>query len=637
MNSVPSLQWLHLSDFHFQEAGAYDREVILTSLLTSLPDLRSRGYCPDVVFVTGDISNTGAIEEYDAATEFFDKLLEVLSLTRKELFVVPGNHDVYRPAGKFLIRTLSTVGESDSYYEAGSEVIHAKGKLSNFFDWHNKYFSGVRSFSSQSSVGYLERFERKGITLNVCGLNTSIFCQDDYDYGKLWIGRRCLNGMPPKTDLTDAFALTLSHHPVEWLHEAERSIVSTMVRERSDFVLRGHLHETDVEHVSGVHASALHLAAGATYQTEDWPNRALFGRLTPNELVIAPIRYEKSPKPLWTIDTSVYHTSQDFTRAYPHERRVGMVVDHRTISTVTSAPSKPSAARVAFERDLFTTGANESLYAEPRLMDRPPEQAVGDEDRPVRVSIDQIASSDRSYLIETPREYGATSLARRLRLEIEEGGYGEVDEHDAVQLPNYRKRLAEQMLPAKGNIKKTLVLDNFDYTRHERLLKEISSLKVYDRIILLVADNGLRQISPLATGSDDIQFERLFLWGLGRTEIRGLATTLFDTADENIVTSVVDKVYTDLLALCIPLTPSNVLMYLRVLKREDDFKPLNRVDILDRYLTELLRRPSDNTTSAFDAKNKLNLVSQFVYKLFAEGQEYFSESEWKKFCQEYKM
>ena len=88
------IQWLHLSDFHFNLGQSYDANIVLEALLRDLPSIGSEFLPVDLVFVTGDIAFSGNQEEYELAAEFFDKLLSKLSVSQDRLYVVPGNHDV---------------------------------------------------------------------------------------------------------------------------------------------------------------------------------------------------------------------------------------------------------------------------------------------------------------------------------------------------------------------------------------------------------------------------------------------------------------------------------------------------------------------------------------------------------------
>ena len=77
--------------------------------------------------------------------------------------------------------------------------------------------------------------------------------------------------MEELTRLDAGMNIALVHHPLDWLHEEEGANIRTKLHSGAEVVLRGHLHKTDVESVAGVMGEALHLAAGAAYQTRKWP------------------------------------------------------------------------------------------------------------------------------------------------------------------------------------------------------------------------------------------------------------------------------------------------------------------------------------------------------------------------------
>jgi hypothetical protein len=72
----------------------------------------------------------------------------------------------------------------------------------------------------------------------------------------------------------------------------------------------------------------IHIAAGAAYQTRQWPNRALYVTYNGQELEVFPIRYEDSPTERWTVDPSLYPDEPGYTgrvrlRPKQHELRRG--------------------------------------------------------------------------------------------------------------------------------------------------------------------------------------------------------------------------------------------------------------------------------------------------------------------------
>lgn len=95
----------------------------------------------------------------------------------------------------------------------------------------------------------------------------------------------------------------------------KRSYIRTKLQSNVDLILSGHLHETDVENVAGVTGEALHMAAGAAYQTRRWPNRALYGVAEDDHVHVFPIRYEDAPE-LWTVDPSVFPTAPGYSKGF---------------------------------------------------------------------------------------------------------------------------------------------------------------------------------------------------------------------------------------------------------------------------------------------------------------------------------
>ncbi|NIX78108.1 SIR2 family protein [Microvirga terricola] len=315
-----------------------------------------------------------------------------------------------------------------------------------------------------------------------------------------------------------------------------------------------------------------------------------------------------------------------------------------SVITVQSGSTSVSASaqnvRREFEQHLHFAPSGRLLYVEPRLVK--PEHAASDTGAAeyAPVSIADVLKSDASYLISARPEYGLSTLCRRLYKDLLLMS-AEAHLRDAESLPNYKKKLQEEFSGSKGNEppKAVLILDNFDQERHERLLKELVGLNYFRRFILCSQSQGGRSGAGASADALPMKADVLILEHLDRTDIRSLASALYNTSDQDLVSTVVDKVYSDLLDLCIPLTPGNVVMYLTILHREGhegDFHPLSRVQIIERYIQQLLRRPSDAYAESFNTKNKLDVVSAFVYDLHLNYKTYFSDADWTSFCQKYK-
>jgi predicted MPP superfamily phosphohydrolase len=96
---MASLTWLHLSDWH-QKGRDFDRQVVRDALLD---ELRQREKIDsalrqiDFMVFSGDVAWHAKPEEFQSARELlFEPVLNELALQPKNLFIVPGNHDLSR-------------------------------------------------------------------------------------------------------------------------------------------------------------------------------------------------------------------------------------------------------------------------------------------------------------------------------------------------------------------------------------------------------------------------------------------------------------------------------------------------------------------------------------------------------------
>ncbi len=316
-----AFRWIHLSDFHFADTpDPYERNTVLEPLLTEITRRREEdGFQPDALFVTGDIAYSGKPAEYLAATRFFDDLLESTGLDKSRLFVVPGNHDLDKEKGDGLQRTLNNEKESVGYFAEGKPKYHFN-KFQAFREWFDGYFQGIRACPNGNTCHPPETFNVDGLAVAVLPINTALFSlPDKQDHNSLWIGRRNLDAMvkvlgKENPDLTFA----LLHHPLDWLHDDECSQIETALQKRANFILRGHLHKNKVNLVINTHGDCLHLAAGACYQTRDYPNTALFcaADLHEGQLEVLPIHYVDDPESKWTLDTSLF-APPDYLGRFP--------------------------------------------------------------------------------------------------------------------------------------------------------------------------------------------------------------------------------------------------------------------------------------------------------------------------------
>lgn len=294
-----------------------------------------------------------------------------------------------------------------------------------------------------------------------------------------------------------------------------------------------------------------------------------------------------------------------------------------SIAHITSLP-------VSHRQSLFTVGEKQ-IYCEPNLWTTRDVAAGFPESK---ISLSDIMADSSHCSITAPHEYGLSNLGRRLAWEISLSGKKALF-RDAGSLPKYRRAIVSDADFASIETSEplTVVLDNFSVVEHQRTVRELISTFTNLRLVVL-------QRSNFAAGADDglsdLNFRTFKLHGLSRSDIRDVVNVIASDYNSDAASIVVDKVYSDLLQLCIPLTPSNVIMYSSVLCKDGSFSPVSRLHIVDRFVAEALQRASDAYADAFNAINKIDLISQFCFGLFSQSKSAFFDTEWASFCQIFK-
>lgn len=315
---MSEIKWLHISDLHFdgcEGKDPYDLNKVLNPLLNTVEERH-----PDLIFVTGDIGKTGKQEDYDLAKLFFEDLFKIAKLEPKRFWLVPGNHDVEREAGKYQCsRTLDNERSSQEFF---GNPEYREGNLKRFENY-KKFLEDIfpgRKLADGDVTPRSAIVKIKNVPIGILPFNSAWLSQDDYDSGKLWIGVRAirdrvewLRSQSPPPELS----IALLHHPFAYLHENETA--KAWIQNDCPVILRGHLHQTDVEVVSSLSGLSIVIAAGATYQGSDKPCRAFFVTLDTKErkLRLEPLQYIEGPRAkTWVTDNSVFPDKPGFVGEY---------------------------------------------------------------------------------------------------------------------------------------------------------------------------------------------------------------------------------------------------------------------------------------------------------------------------------
>lgn len=245
----------------------------------------SRGFVPDLVFVTGDLANKGLVKEYGSLRgDFVDPLRETLGGAGwpGRIFAVPGNHDVDRNKADTFDRDAA-LASGTRFFDPSKEGVSKREIL---FPRFKAYRQKAPADVSGNWVGteegsFAEVLEIRGTRIGVAGINTAWLSKDDSDKERLTPGFELTEAALSK--LADCqVRFVLGHHPLYWLQEDQERRLRALFGHHRVIYLHGHLHKTEARREDGAGQDFLVLQSGAAFQARDdepWRNGVLWGEI----------------------------------------------------------------------------------------------------------------------------------------------------------------------------------------------------------------------------------------------------------------------------------------------------------------------------------------------------------------------
>ncbi|MDN5850057.1 MAG: metallophosphoesterase, partial [Nitrococcus sp.] len=242
----------------------------------------------DLVCFTGDAADWGKAEEFEAATNFFHGMLERLNVALDRFFLIPGNHDIDRSIESDAWQSFHESLQRGADHLGVARWMAGTGPAPLGFDeaWReaivtrqSAYRTWVRealrrpeldpSCSRHGTLGYTRtiHLSRLDFPIHIIGLDTAWLCGQQEESGRLRLTDSQVLALV--TDAQGAplpgLRLALMHHPLSDL--ADGTECRRLLAEHVDFVLRGHLHETELEMWADPDDRRLpHFATGCLYE-----------------------------------------------------------------------------------------------------------------------------------------------------------------------------------------------------------------------------------------------------------------------------------------------------------------------------------------------------------------------------------
>ena len=637
---------VHLSDLHFDNNADSRKRVDL-----AYQDIAEETRLDEkvVILFTGDLVQSGKQEQYDL---LFDKLLMPLIEIGNEIAIVPGNHDVQHDLADPEQAMEFLNDKKSGYLFSGSSFVQtpygdkSNGPLSNYKVLEDLF----GPYLEQNFFGFTKQVG----ALSIVGMNSAWLSHEresnDSDRGKLrvepYVLQKYSEGLPE-----NSFKVLLLHHQLDWLEENSRSEIRSLAIKNFDLVLFGHEHTADatswVQEENGV---SMVQSPPLCSEYSKGTNGYSIIRCDPEAKTIE-ITYRSYSEP-----RGKFVSGEDFAEEgvyYPTKR------DEKHFKT---KPPLPALAQKFIESDEpdYISWYHDNIRSKSKHIDK---FITPDIMRVVLVDGEQrleppspltqlFSKSTKDQFVIAPADSGLSTSAfltmKGITQQVKDTGDIPVF-FDAENSKIYRAAILRSMtqtcmvkytstemehLADQGSVR--LIVDGLNLSNPDRFNEFRETMnKCFPkvRIVAFVRTEKVNQTiagdkGPYISLIDDEVFE---LAELNVEQVREIISIHPDMSkDESVMNDLSNLTLESLDQINEPVFPSTVVILVETLSRDNDFRPINKARLLDRYVECLLGRfeMEDVREGVFSSHDKIQLLSYIARKLLERDKPGLSRVEW---------
>lgn len=228
-NSIKA-SWLHISDLHvFPEADT-------TFMLDDYREL-AKIISPEFLVVTGDFRHKKYGTDFSLAMQYLEELISIFNIDKKDIFLVPGNHDVNNYDGR-----KNDISEICLQSEEGNYNAYSKYSLNRGFTDYDRL---VREFYSGIDIDDSRITDPSGINcvvwnnlINIVWINTALI-SDGEEHGQI-LDINALSQCKIDSGLP---SIMLGHHGIDSLYSCySERVIRVIDRRKISAYLHGDSH-----------------------------------------------------------------------------------------------------------------------------------------------------------------------------------------------------------------------------------------------------------------------------------------------------------------------------------------------------------------------------------------------------------
>ncbi len=653
---------LHFSDFHLTKSSL-DKDKLFTiqPFLKTLEELNTEQQVDLVVF-SGDMIDKGGQSfptPVDAFISFYDNVIQKVCATLKiednKFIIAPGNHDIVRNYDSELIEngcrtTLVTEQAINKFLKEKRNGVDLSGiqRIIPYKDFLEMIYTSSENIAlSLFESSFTYKIDNKQI--GVVSFNTSWRCYDNDDKGRLLIGEDQLINSLKAVDKCDYKIAILHHHP-EHLMDFDRLITEKILQSNFDLLLCGHVHSADNKYIIEPHGQLLTLIAPGTLASNvDSDSKRYSNGFSVIDLnfiegkITTTFYTYSSLNTKFHINTAV-GKSGIWEIELPKTESIEREIEKQKLlnSIKEEHSSKCDTHLLTYNTDTDAPKSLMELFVQPKLtykasIDSEKEEVIDD-------LMDVLKNAD-NYLFFGTKEAGKTLLLDRLIHEcistrtlnsyvpvyIE---FSKISSDIVTNIRDYLLISKEATKNALNTHSILLLIDdlklNNDFVDLLKIKQLIDLKGAYHKIKIICTyqvlfDNEIPEYFELL---EKLSFKTITIKDFQSKQIRELTTKWFKDKELLDKPQKVETLINGFLALSLPRTPFAVSMFLWIIEKQQNYKPINNSTLIENFIEKLLSKHARGgiLSESFDYQNKVRLLSEIAYKMLKDDRANYSDT-----------
>ena len=620
---MPHLTIIHISDLHYSASPEDDRR--LSTLKDEINEQLKKG--PAQICFSGDLTYSGQENEFNALADKF--FLELHGYDK--LFFCPGNHDIIRDrTDDIKIASAEKTAESISTNEKINTVFADECPLEHYINYQDA-LSDFTLSNFFCSIGVGQDFQ-------IASINTSwASCKRPKGYtdkGNLKVDERSLDEAI-KNLSDEKIKILMMHHPISWLTYKSQSYLTDMISKHFDLVLYGHEHDPTASSSSTPKGGSVFCEATAA--KANWSNGlngySVISVDTHTKHIR--IRYRSYSNKL---DRFIDGDGSAGSSPYyprPEDKEFWLHTMSNSASHLLDRAnnSKDGDSLEAFLETAFST---KSKYERTPLI--PKFERVkfknGEQEASEReILTDCLQKISKTTFFVGPKDSGLTTSChityKYLSQNVNDFGaipiYIDAEEVSSINKATLSREVQRGFIERFNTVEAKTLIDSGS------VIFLFDSLCIHDTKLLEGIKNTLESFFPncrsivfcsldkrsalhQGDGLVDLDPSSDTIYGiceLDPDEIKKLINIKAATETENVRENLLNNTVISFKAMDEPVYATTVSILVDTLRQLPDFRPINRVRLLDRYIECLLGRYTieDVRTGQFNSSEKSKLLS----------------------------